>query len=146
MKIITGLFLLLSAFLMPQAAFASDVVHKVAIHVDENDPKVMNMALNNAKNVAAYYKSKGEEVEIELVAYGPGLMMLRDDKSPVKDRISSMALELPNLAFSGCGNTHRAMSKKEGKDISLVSEANLVPSGVVRLIELQENGFAYVRP
>lgn len=146
MKILASLCFILSAVLLPQTALASGTTHKIAIHVDQNDPQVMNMALNNAKNIDTFYRSKGEEIEIELVAYGPGLMMLREDKSPVKDRISTMALEMPNLAFSGCGNTQRAMSRKEGKEVKLLSEAHLVPSGVVRLLELQESGYSYVRP
>jgi intracellular sulfur oxidation DsrE/DsrF family protein len=146
MKLWKSLVLIVSVVLLPLSVNAGDAAHKVAIHVDQNDPQVMNMALNNAKNLASYYESKGETVEIEMVAYGPGLMMLREDKSPVKDRIASMSLELPNLSFSGCGNTHRAMSNKEGKEVVLLSEAKLVPSGVVRLIELQEQGYAYIRP
>ncbi len=121
-------------------------IHKVAIHVDENDPARMNMALNNIANVNTFYESIGENVEIELVAYGPGLHMLLDDTSPVKDRISVMALEIDNLTFSACGNTHKAMSKKAGKELELLEEATMVPSGVVQLIKLQEEGFAYIRP
>jgi len=125
---------------------AGSTIHKVAIHVDQNDKRVMNMALNNVQNVNKYYQSKGEKVVIELVAYGPGLHMFRDDTSPVKSRIETLSLAMPNLKFAACGNTHRKMSKKAGKQIKLMSEAKMVPSGVVRLIELQENGFAYVRP
>ncbi|MFT6875022.1 MAG: intracellular sulfur oxidation DsrE/DsrF family protein [Granulosicoccus sp.] len=125
---------------------ADPVHHKVAIHVDENDPARMNMALNNVVNVQKYYESIGDTVEIELVAYGPGLHMFRSDTSPVKERISFMALELDNLTFSACGNTHAAMSKKSGKEIVLIDEANMVPSGVVQLIALQEQGYAYIRP
>ena len=121
-------------------------MHKVAIHVDDSDPKRQNMALNNAFNVNAFYESKGEKVIIEVVAYGPGLMMLREDKSKVKDRIAKMSLELPNLSFAACGNTRKKMEKKEGKELVLVSEAKQVPSGVVRLMELQEQGYSYIRP
>ena len=127
-------------------AFAEGVTHHVAIHVDENDPATMNMALNNAQNVNSYYTSQGDTVVIEMVAYGPGLNMLIPGKSPVEQRISAMSLEMPNLSFAACGNTHRKMSEKAGKDIALMEEANMVPSGVVRLIELQEDGFAYIRP
>ena len=121
-------------------------VHKLAIHVDENDPFTMNLALNNAKNVDAYYSAKGDEVIIEIVAYGPGLNMFVADKSPVADRISTMSLEMDNISFAACGNTHRNMSKKAGKDVALMSEATMVPSGVVRLMELQEDGYSYLRP
>ena len=130
----------------PTAALAQDAMHKVAVHVDENDPKRMNMALNNVQNIKKYYDAKGEKVTIELVAYGPGLHMFREDTSPVKDRLATMSLAIEGLTFSACGNTHKNMSSKAGKEIKLVSEAAMVPSGVVRLIELQEIGYSYVRP
>ena len=129
-----------------QPALADGKAHYLAIHVDENDKGKMNMALNNAANVTKYYEAKGEKVEIEIVAYGPGLHMYRSDTSPVKDRIAAMSLENENLKFSACGNTMAGMTKKEGKKPNLISEAAVVPSGVVRLMELQEQGWTYVRP
>ena len=121
-------------------------VHRVAIQVDVNDPAVMNLALNNAVNVAHDHTSKGEQIKIEIVTYGPGLHMLRDDTSPVKARLKSMSESMPNLTFAACANTRSAMQKHEGKEIPLVSQAKVVPSGVVRLVELQESGWSYIRP
>lgn len=129
-----------------QPAMAEGKMHYLAIHVDENDPVKMNIALNNAKFVTKYYREKGEDVKIEIVAHGPGLHMFREDTSPVKTRIAAMALEQGNLAFSACGNTMNGMAKKEGKEVQLISEAKRVPAGVVRLMELQEAGWNYVRP
>ncbi len=146
MRITTIVAMLFAALFSVSSAFSAEKIHRVAFHVDENDPQVMNMTLNNVKNVRKYYDSKGEKVIIEVVAYGPGLMMLREDKSPVKDRIAAMALEISDLKFSACGNTHRKMSKKAGKNIELVSEAEMVPSGVVQLVTLQEAGYSYIRP
>ena len=120
--------------------------HKVAIQVSDNDKAQMNLALNNAKNVIEYYKAKGEPVAIEIVTYGPGLHMLRSDTSPVKDRIAPMALENRNLKFIACANTQANQSKAEGKQVTLISEATVMPSGVVRLMELQNQGYAYIRP
>ncbi len=137
---------MLSIFLLGSNVYAEGMTHKIAVHVDQNNKKVMNIALNNIKNLTKYYKSKGDKVIVELVAYGPGLHMLRADTSPVKDRIEVMSLAMPNLKFSACGNTHRKMSKKSGKDVPLLSEASKVPSGVVRLISLQEQGYSYVKP
>ena len=125
---------------------ASGKGHNVVLHVDENDKGRMNMVLNNASNINKYYQSKGEKVDIEIVAYGPSLNMLIDGKSPVKERIASMGMAMENLQFSACGNTHANMSKKAGKKIALLSEAKMVPSGVVRLMELQEDGWSYIRP
>ncbi len=128
------------------AALAEGTEHYLAIHVNQNDPKVMNMALNNAENVNAYYESQGDSVIIELVAYGPGLNMLVEGRSPVADRIAALSLEHENMSFAACGNTHRKMSAKAGEQLALLDEAGMVTSGVVRLMELQEQGYAYVRP
>lgn len=127
-------------------ALAGGTTHYLAIHVDQNDPRVMNMALNNAQNVNAFYEAQGDTVVIEMVAYGPGLNMYVEGKSPVADRIATMSLEMENLSFAACGNTHRKMSAKAGSEIALLSEATMVTSGVVRLIELQEDGYSYIRP
>jgi len=120
--------------------------HRLAIQVAENKPEIMNLALNNARNVIDYYKSKGERIEVEIVAFGPGLHMLRDDTSPVKARIAEMSLAEPAVKFIACANTQANHAKQEQKQISLISEAALTPSGVVRLMELQKQGYAYLRP
>jgi intracellular sulfur oxidation DsrE/DsrF family protein len=122
--------------------------HRLVIHVDQNDPAVMNLALNNATNVIQYYRAKGEDVDVDVVTYGPGLHMLRADTSPVQDRIKSLKdSAFPSkIQFSACNNTKEGMEKKEGHPIDVLSEAVLVPSGVVRLMELQEKGWSYVRP
>jgi intracellular sulfur oxidation DsrE/DsrF family protein len=122
--------------------------HRLLIQVDQNDPAVMNLALNNATNVIEYYRAKGQDVDVDVVAFGPGLNMLRADTSPVQDRIKSFKdLAFPSkVQFSACNNTKENMEKKEGHPIDVLSEAVLVPSGVVRLMELQEKGWSYIRP
>jgi intracellular sulfur oxidation DsrE/DsrF family protein len=129
-----------------QAGAAEAKVHRLAIHVDQKDTAVMNLALNNARNVYEHYNELGEEVAIEIVAYNQGLHMLRDDTSPVKEKITALRAKVKNLTFAACNNTKRAMEKAEGKEVPLIPEATIVPSGVVRLVELQEQGWAYVRP
>ena len=126
--------------------FAEGVNHRVAFHVDENNPALMNLTLNNVANVSAYYQSIGDTVEIEVVAYGPGLHMLREDTSPVADRIAAMSLEIDSLTFAACGNTHRKMEQQSGTTVALLDEAEMVPAGVVELISLQEEGWSYIRP
>jgi intracellular sulfur oxidation DsrE/DsrF family protein len=120
--------------------------HRLVVQVDVNDPVVMNLALNNMSNVAQHYSETGQKVEIELVAFGPGLHMLRDDTSPVKARIKSMSESMPELVFSACGNTRENMTRAEAKEVPLISQAKVVKSGVVRLMELQERGWSYLRP
>jgi intracellular sulfur oxidation DsrE/DsrF family protein len=122
--------------------------HRIAIQVDQNDPQVMNLALNNATNVIEYYRAKNEDVDVDIVTYGPGLHMLRTDTSPVQDRIKRLKdLAFPGkIQFSACNNTKQGMEKAEGHAIAILPEATIVPSGVIRLMELQEQGWSYVRP
>jgi intracellular sulfur oxidation DsrE/DsrF family protein len=122
--------------------------HRLAIQVDQNDPAVMNLALNNATNIIQYYREKGEVVDVDVITYGPGLHMLRADTSPVQDRIKALKnLAFPSkVQFSACNNTKEGMEKKEGHAIEILPEAVIVPSGVVRLMELQGKGWSYLRP
>ena len=131
------------------SALAADTKpHRVTIQIDKNDPQVMNLVLNNATNVIEHYRAKNEDVDIDIVAYGPGLHMLRSDTSPVQDRIKRLKdMVFPGkIQFSACNNTKQGMEKTEGHAISVVPEATIVPSGVVHLMELQEQGWSYVRP
>jgi intracellular sulfur oxidation DsrE/DsrF family protein len=111
--------------------------HRLLIHVDQNDPAVMNLALNNATNVIEYYRAKGEDVSVDVVAYGPGLHMLRVDTSPMQDRIK----QLKGMAFpSNCPvlrlRQHHGEHGEEGRrPVAVLSDATVVPSGVVQLME-----------
>jgi uncharacterized protein len=139
---------LLSIALASPGLAADGKPHHVAIQIDQNDPQIMNMVLNNATNVIEYYRAKNEEVNLDIVAYGPGLHMLRADTSPVQDRIKHLKdMVFPGkIQFSACNNTKQNMEKTEGHAISIVPDASIVPSGVVHLMELQERGWSYVRP
>ncbi len=120
--------------------------HRLALQISDNDPVKMNAVLNVAANVSKYYADKGDEVDIEIVAFNAGLNMLRADKSPVLDRLKSFKQGMPNVAFIACENTLESMTRSEGKEPPLVDNATRVPAGVVTLIELGEKGWTIVRP
>jgi uncharacterized protein len=120
--------------------------HRLVLQVDTNDTLAMNLALNNATAAKEYYSSRHEPVAIEIVAYGPGLHMLRADTSPIRTRLAAFHKSMPDVQLSACNNTLQGMETAEGKKIDLMPEATVVPSGVVRLMELQEQGWSYVRP
>jgi intracellular sulfur oxidation DsrE/DsrF family protein len=135
----------LLAFLLVTPALAEGP-HRLALQISDNDPDKMNAVLNVAANVSKYYSDKGEEVEIQIVAFNQGLHMLREDTSPVKPRLSGFTKSMPNVSFKACQNTIDGMSKRENKDIPIVANAEHVPAGVVTLIELGEKGWTIVRP
>jgi uncharacterized protein len=120
--------------------------HRVVIQVSENDPRIMNLALNNADNLRGFYEQAGEAVQIEIVAYGPGLNMVRSDASPVRDRVAALVGRPQAITVSGCSNTLNTQSKNEGKELTLLPGTNLVPTGIGRIVQLQEQGWTYIRP
>jgi intracellular sulfur oxidation DsrE/DsrF family protein len=128
------------------AANAVTKSHRLALQVSDNAAEKMNAVLNVASNVSRYYSERGEEVEIEIVAFNEGLHMLREDTSPVKERIKNFAASMPNVRFAACKNTMYSMEKKEGRPIAILPNASVVIAGVTRLIELSEDGWTIVRP
>jgi intracellular sulfur oxidation DsrE/DsrF family protein len=121
--------------------------HRIVLQVSAADAGIMALVLGNATNAAEYYKSKGEELQIEIVAFGPGYLMLREN-SPVKARIAELRKTYPFIVFSACQNSRRRAAHDEGKKIEEIvelPEATDVPAGVVRISELQEQGWSYVR-
>lgn len=124
--------------------------HRVAIQVSSEEHKVQELALGNAHNYAAYYKAKGEPCQIEIVAFGPGYNMMRSDISMVAGNIEALKKELgDDITFSACQNSRKAIAASMGQkpeQVPQIKEATDTPSGIVRLAELQEQGWAYIRP
>ncbi len=143
-QLINPVFLLACAVLMVgtfSTAIAADKAHKMVIQVSTDDAKTQKIALNNAVNLQKLYGM--DNVTIEVVAYGPGLGLLTT-KSKQADRVKSLALQ--NITFSACENTMKKIEKKKGKKPDLVEGVGTVNAGVARIMELQEQGYTYLRP
>ncbi|KAA3623859.1 MAG: hypothetical protein DWQ08_11015 [Proteobacteria bacterium] len=115
--------------------------HKVVIQVSSDDPATHRIALNNAVNLQQAL-GRGR-VDIEIVAYGPGLSIMIAG-GPESSRIPELAGR--EIRFSACGNTRSRMEERTGKPLELVSGVRVVPAGVTRILELQEQGYTYLRP
>jgi intracellular sulfur oxidation DsrE/DsrF family protein len=147
LAMLSGLLFLLVVLGAAHSSFAQQArQHRLVLHVDTEDAETMNLALNNAINVKKFYDAQGQAVTIEIVAYGPGITMLRSDTSPVKDRIKEARSSVPGLALSMCGNAKAGAEKREGREIIPLEGVRVVPAGIVRIMELEEQGYSYVRP
>jgi hypothetical protein len=132
---------------LPVVSAAGDVVarsaaagakHKVIFQVSDNDPRKWNLALNNVKNVQDDLGK--DNVEVELVAYGPGLAILKLE-SEVANRISDALGQ--GVKIVACENT---MTNTKTKRADMLPNISYVKAGVVELIEKQQQGWAYIRP
>jgi uncharacterized protein len=111
---------------------------RVVMQVSDADPVRWNLALNNVRNVRQSLGATG--VEIELVAYGPGIGMLKTD-SVVGDRIADALKD--GVKVVACQATMSALRLTEG---DMLPRVGYVPSGAVELIRKQQQGYAYLRP
>jgi len=146
LRILTGVMLLIAAMASTAAAQSTDGVHRLVLYITEADMAKMNAVLDVAANVSRHYSSLGEEVEIEVVAFGQGLQLLREDTSPVKSRLTNFMQSMVNVTFQACGNTLDTMERSEGQRPPLIEGAGVVQTGVAHLILRQEEGWTLVRP
>lgn len=128
-----------------QPAFSADdhsmAEHKIVFQISSSDPVTQNLVLNNAVNIREHYGR--DNVDVVVVAYGPGLSMLTKKNKQAK-RVKSLAQE--GIVFDACHNTMKAIEKKTGKLPVLTDGVKIVPAGVGQIVELQEKGYSYVRP
>ncbi|HUY02249.1 MAG TPA: DsrE family protein [Rhodocyclaceae bacterium] len=111
---------------------------KVVFQVSDADPKKWNLALNNIHNVQdALGKDK---VTVELVAYGPGIGMLRME-SEVGNRVNAAVAS--GVKIVACETTMHAL-KLTKKD--MLDSIGYVPGGVIELMKREHEGYAYIRP
>ena len=133
--------LLLSFFLVATAYAQENTANKLVIQVSTDDVRTQKIALNNAVNLQKLYGL--DNVVIEIVAYGPGLQLLTEN-SAVASRVESLAMQ--EITFSACENTMKSQHKRSGKMPVLLDGVETVNAGVARIMELQQQGYAYIRP
>lgn len=115
--------------------------YKYVSHISDMDPSKQELILNNARNLLDAYPPG--EVDVEIVAYGPGLRLMFADNVNAK-RIDSLSQS--GVRFSACGNTLKGMAKLLGDEPKLAPAAQVVPGGIVRIGELVKQGYIYVKP
>jgi uncharacterized protein len=122
--------------IMPQKTASAKT--RVVFQVSDNDTGKWNLALNNAKNVQQ--ELGADKVEIEIVAYGPGIGMLKAD-AVTNSRV--MEATKSGIKVVACENTMN-VQKLTRADMNPV--ISYVPAGVVELMRLHSEGWAYIRP
>ena len=131
--------LLLIPLCAPQAQPAAQgKPNKVVIQVSDADPAKWALALNNAGNIQQDLGA--DQVDIEIVAYGPGIGLLKLE-SVLGARVSEAIAA--GISVQACENTLR--NQKLVRD-DMLPKIGYVPSGVVQLMKRQQEGDAYIRP
>ena len=140
-RFLTGVSLAIGLVVaMPAAAQApqASVRPKVVLQVSDADPAKWSLALNNAKNVQTDLGAAN--VDIELVAYGPGIGMLKAD-SIVGNRVDEAIAA--GVKVVACENT---MKNQQLTQVDMLNKIGYVQAGVVEIMQRQQQGWAYIRP
>jgi len=141
-RIITPAALLFSAMLLLSCAVTGpvDEKKKIVLQISDSSQEKQTLVLNVADNLVGVY---GGKLEMEIVAFGPGLRLLLSD-SLNNNRVQGLAGK--GVRFSSCRNTYRKMIKLVGKQLELSGSATWTSGGVARIVELIGQGSILVRP
>jgi uncharacterized protein len=123
---------------VPATAAKATGPQRVVMQVSDADPGKWNLAFNNARNIQSDLGAKN--VEIEIVAYGPGIGMLKSG-SAVAPRIDEATLA--GVKVVACENTMHAQKLAKS---DMVSGIDYVAAGVVEIMKRQQEGWSYIRP
>ena len=114
----------------------------IVLQLVEGDDDSQSRVLSVANNLIKHYGGP-DFVDIEIVAYGPGISLLYAD-SPNRERISSLLTN--EVRFVGCLNTLETIERATGKRPQLIPEVIEVQTGVARLVERAQQGFVIIKP
>jgi intracellular sulfur oxidation DsrE/DsrF family protein len=115
--------------------------HKLVLQLSDNDPKKQGLVISVANNLLKAYDP--DKIAIEVVAFGPGIDLLRPE-NPDRKRIESLVAQ--GVRFDICLNTVDTLERETGKRPEFISAATPVQVGVAQILFLTENGYTLVRP
>ena len=114
--------------------------YKAVFHVDQKDGQVFNLALNNVINLLKAIP--GQEHNLIVLLNGPAVSLLvREEAASFLEMIEGLSAQ--GVRFQVCEN---ALKRFEVSRKSLIPECQIIPAGIVGLIDLQHHGFAYIKP
>ncbi len=123
---------------LPDKPFAE---HRVVLQLSDNDPKKQSLVISVAYNLLKFYDP--DKVAIELVAFGPGIDLLRTDNA---NRKLVESLVAQGVRVDVCLNTVDTIERETGKRPDIIPAATPVQVGVGQILSLTENGYTLVRP
>jgi intracellular sulfur oxidation DsrE/DsrF family protein len=115
--------------------------HKIVLQLSDSDPKKQGLVISIANNLLKFYDP--DKVAIEVVAFGPGIDLLRPGNSN-RARVESLVAQ--GVRFDICLNTVDTIERESGKRPEFIAVATPVQVGVGHILSLTENGFTLVRP
>ena len=115
--------------------------HKIVLQLSDNDPRKQGLVISVANNLMKFYDP--DKVAIEIVAFGPGIDLLRPE-NPNRKAVESLVAQGARVDI--CLNTVDTLEREAGKRPEFIAAATPVQVGVAQILFLTENGYTLVRP
>ncbi len=128
-----------------QSLAAHDATTKVLVHLTTSDSESGLNTLTNLENMLQEYRERGQNIRVEVVANGHGIDLLRQGTTPFAALIARLTEEYKNLSFAACKNTIDQIQITSDEEIDLIPQAKLIDSGIVEVIQRQQQGWTYIR-
>ncbi|WP_438275570.1 DsrE family protein [Nitrobacter sp.] len=123
---------------LPDKPFAE---HRIVLQLSDGDAKKQSLVLSVANNLIKAYDP--DRIAIEVVAFGPGIDLLRTENAS-RPRVESLIAQ--GVRFDVCVNTLDTIERETGKRPAIIQSATPVQVGVGHILSLTENGYTLVRP
>jgi uncharacterized protein len=130
---------------MDTTSTTGDDAWRVVLHVTTADPYRLKTVLDEAEELLADHRRQNSPVEVEILANGRGLDLLRTRTSPYAERIQALQTQYNNVAFKACQRAINRVQREQNITVKLLPAAETVPTAIGEVISRQREGWAYVR-
>ena len=118
---------------------------RIVLHVDSADPNRFNVMLDETEQLLKTSAQQQQNVRVEILTNGGGLMLVEESDAPYTQRLQSLAQQYDNLGLIACQRALNNLKQDKGIELDLVPEANVVESAMNQVIKRQQEGWAYIR-
>lgn len=118
---------------------------KVVMHINSTDDYMQNTLLLETENLLQSYQNNPQAVQVEIVAYGPGVTLFDANQSKFIDRLAGLKNRFANLNYAVCGRSVKKIETDKHVRMKLIPDITITSSGLHQIIKRQQEGWHYIR-
>lgn len=118
---------------------------KLMLHVSTANPNRLNIVLKEAEALLEEYSHSARKLELEILTNSDGLALVNDTGKNYNEHLQQLQQKYDNLAVMVCGQTLKRVQREQGKKLTLLPGANIVPSSINQVVKRQRSGWSYIR-
>lgn len=129
----------------PQTTSNNSQNWRLMLHVSTANPNRLNLALNEAEALLEEYAHSNRKLELEILTNSDGLALVNNTGKDYNKHLQKLQHKYDNLAIMVCGQTLKRIQREQGKNLTLLPHAKIVPSAINQMVKRQKSGWSYIR-